>query len=131
MASYVSGLFSFGSKEPGSSESNVRPTSNLSFDAGINASSAWTGARDAPASDDEGANRTVKGTKATGIKQEVEDPPPRPARALYDFEGKPDYRELVIRAGDELTIVKEDLAEGWSLAQYKGELGLIPRKYYI
>ncbi|KAG8955111.1 hypothetical protein FRC04_009568 [Tulasnella sp. 424] len=131
MASYVSGLFSFGSKEPTPSDSNKRPTSNLSFDAGINASSAWTGARDTSVSDDEGGNKTLKGTKITAIKEEVADPPPRSARALYDFEGKPDFRELVIHAGDELSIIKENLAEGWSLAQYKEELGLIPRKYYI
>ncbi|KAG8980313.1 hypothetical protein FRB90_007677, partial [Tulasnella sp. 427] len=130
MTSYVSGLFSFGSKEPPSPNPNARPSSNLSFDAGINASSAWTGALDASGSEDESGNRTIKGKQVAGKKEPVESTP-KPARALYDFEGKPDFRELVIRAGDELTIIKEDLAEGWSLAQYKEELGLIPRKYYI
>ncbi|CAG8590116.1 2465_t:CDS:10 [Ambispora leptoticha] len=53
----------------------------------------------------------------------------RQARALYDFEGIPSYRELSFRAGDVLTILKQQLAEGWSLGQKDGITGLIPEAY--
>jgi sorting nexin-9/18/33 len=50
---------------------------------------------------------------------------------LYDFEGKAEFRELSVSAGDELEIVKEELADGWSLVKNDlGELGLLPRTYY-
>ncbi|CAG8436082.1 754_t:CDS:10 [Ambispora gerdemannii] len=53
----------------------------------------------------------------------------RQARALYDFEGIPSYRELSFRAGDVLTVLKQQLAEGWSLGQKDGITGLIPEAY--
>lgn len=66
-----------------------RPKSALSFDAGINASSAWTGARESVSNGDDLDERNE--VEKDG---EDEDPPPRPARALFDFDGKPDFREL-------------------------------------
>ena len=55
----------------------------------------------------------------------------RPARALYDFEGKAEFRELTVAAGDGVQVVKEDLADGWSLVKNSmGEVGLLPRTYY-
>lgn len=55
----------------------------------------------------------------------------RPARALYPFEGKAEFRELSVVAGDELEVVKEDVGDGWSLVQDStGETGLLPRAYY-
>ena len=54
-----------------------------------------------------------------------------PARALYSFEGKAEFRELTVEAGDELEVVKEDVGEGWSLVKDStGEIGLLPQTYY-
>ena len=55
----------------------------------------------------------------------------RPARALYAFEGKAEFRELKVEAGDELDVVKEDVGDGWSLVRdATGEIGLLPKTYY-
>lgn len=55
----------------------------------------------------------------------------RSARALYDFEGKAEFKELSVDAGDALEVVKENLADGWSLVRnMTGEVGLLPRTYY-
>ncbi|KAJ7266894.1 hypothetical protein B0H12DRAFT_1320894 [Mycena haematopus] len=101
-----------------SSAAQRRPLSD--FDAGINASTAWTEHLESAASlsDEEPDEEDAEGTN-------------RPARALYDFEGKSEFRELSVDAGDELEIVKEDLADGWSLVKnIAGEVGLLPRTYY-
>ncbi|KAJ7461859.1 hypothetical protein B0H11DRAFT_2056357 [Mycena galericulata] len=90
------------------------------FDAGINASTAWTEHLGASGSlsDEEPDDEEPEGTH-------------RPARALYDFEGKTEFRELSVEAGDEIEVVKEDLADGWSLVKNEaGEIGLLPRTYY-
>lgn len=50
-------------------------------------------------------------------------------RALYDFEGQPEFSELSFSAGDVLTVVKVGLAEGWSLAEKDGVKGLVPEAY--
>ncbi|KAJ7741445.1 hypothetical protein DFH07DRAFT_926149 [Mycena maculata] len=95
-----------------------RPHSD--FDAGINASTAWTEHLESSGSlsDEEPDDEEPEGTL-------------RPARALYDFEGKTEFRELSVEAGDELEVVKEDLADGWSLVKNEaGEVGLLPRTYY-
>jgi hypothetical protein len=50
---------------------------------------------------------------------------------VYQFEGKAEFRELSVEAGDVLEVVKEDLADGWSLVNNDmGEVGLFPRAYY-
>ncbi|EEB95787.1 hypothetical protein MPER_05190 [Moniliophthora perniciosa FA553] len=77
----------------------TRPRSD--FDAGINASTAWTEHLE---------------TASVPSDDELEESG-RPARALYDFEGKAEFRELDVQAGDELQILKEDLPDGWSPGQ--------------
>ncbi|KAJ3790418.1 hypothetical protein GGU10DRAFT_170906 [Lentinula aff. detonsa] len=103
------------------SASIIRPHSE--FDAGINTSNAWTQHQlSGDLSDEESLN--VDNTDYGHSDR-------RPARALYDFEGKPEFRELSVRAGDELEIVKEELADGWSLiCDADGEIGLLPRSYF-
>ncbi|KAF7318958.1 SH3 and PX-domain-containing 3 [Mycena chlorophos] len=102
---------------------NKRPHSE--FDAGINSSTAWT----------EHLEQTTANSGSLS-DEEPDDPEEgdrelRPARALYDFEGKTEFRELSVEAGDELEVVKEDLADGWSLVKnVAGEVGLLPRTYY-
>lgn len=98
------------------------------FDAGINTSAAWTESRD-------------KGRSLSDEETDPNDPgldylqvPGKPARALYTFEGKPEFREVCVNAGDEIEIVREEVGDGWSLVKLfvEGgvELGLLPRSYY-
>ncbi|KAF9075057.1 hypothetical protein BDP27DRAFT_1358822 [Rhodocollybia butyracea] len=50
--------------------------------------------------------------------------PWRTARAFFD--GKTEFRELTVRAGDELQVVKEEVTDGWSLvSDVQGEMGLL------
>lgn len=107
---------------PGTSSSFFqRPQSE--FDAGLNTSAAWTEHLESSAvlgslSDEE--------PDGDGEKEAL-----RSARALYDFEGKAEFRELSVNAGDSLQVVKENLADGWSLVKnVTGEVGLLPRTYY-
>ena len=98
------------------------------FDAGINTSAAWTESRD-------------KGRSLSDEETDPNDPgldylqvPGRPARALYSFEGKPEFREACVNAGDEIEVIREEVGDGWSLIKLfvEGgvELGLLPRSYY-
>ncbi len=100
------------------SPSNIRPQSE--FDAGINGSTAWI----------EHLERASIHSAEEAIDDD-EDGSHRPARALYDFDGKAEFRELSVEAGDELEVIKEDLADGWSLVKdASNEIGLLPRAYY-
>lgn len=99
----------------------TRPHSE--FDAGINTSAAWTEhlERGASLSDEEPEDDAA----------DLDDQQGRPARALYRFEGKPEFREMSVQAGDEIDVVKEELSDGWSLVRNDaGEVGLLPRTYY-
>jgi sorting nexin-9/18/33 len=102
-------------------KTTLRPLSE--FDAGLNSSAAWAAnraqAHDA-LSDDEGES-SDEGEKYTRG---------RPARALYPFEGKSEFRELTVKAGDALTIIRDDAGDGWSLVRCGREVGLLPRTYY-
>jgi hypothetical protein len=96
------------------------------FDAGINASHAWTEHLDRGSDSLSDEEPEVNGADDGDDEDEN-----RPARALYDFEGKPEFRELTVAAGEEILVIKEDLADGWSLVKNDtGELGLLPRTYY-
>lgn len=92
------------------------------FDAGINTSNAWV----AEQSDKE-VGQSASDDEAELDEDEYKG---RPARTLYDFEGKTEFRELTVVAGEELEIIKEVLDDGWSLARSKGHIGLIPQSYY-
>lgn len=87
------------------------------FDSGLNTSAAWT-------------EHLEQNDGSSADEEDLQLKQARPARALYDFEGKPEFRELTVQAGDALTILNEHLSDGWSLAKYKGEAGLIPHAYY-
>jgi len=117
------------------------------FDSGINTSAAWT------VSLAEGGPRTSIEVNHKSLSDEEPDDSGdeevvlnheegRPARALYAFEGKPEFRELTfVEPGDELEILREDVGEGWSLVKlvrpirerkdgHEGEIGLLPHTYY-
>jgi sorting nexin-9/18/33 len=123
------------------------------FDAGLNSSSAWTEALTSPEgvprasltqynvnslSDDE-----AEDDSDAKSREEMEDPvleaeQTRPARALYAFEGKPEFRELTsVQAGDRLAVLRDEVGDGWSLVKHfdtakgqKVEVGLLPQSYY-
>ncbi len=124
-------------------EISQRPVSD--FDAGINTSTAWTGHLEGANTDDVTPKPSL--SKASSRKYlsesnavhsmsdaEVDEDPQEiacPARALYAFEGKAEFRELTVEAGDELEVVKENVGEGWSLVKDStGEIGLLPQSYY-
>ncbi|KIM46899.1 hypothetical protein M413DRAFT_440467 [Hebeloma cylindrosporum] len=112
-----------------------RPVSE--FDAGINTSAAWTEHLETGSPTIEArSKRHLSESDAQPFVSDDEayDEPEvltRPARALYSFEGKAEFRELRVVAGDELEVVKEDVGDGWSLVQDStGETGLLPQTYY-
>lgn len=52
------------------------------------------------------------------------------AQALYDFDGDTEAGELSFRNGETLTILQQDVGDGWWEAQnYLGKVGLIPQDY--
>lgn len=101
------------------SSSAARPLSD--FDAGINSSAAWTEHLERHSLSDEELEEDDDTKEGQG----------RPARALYPFEGKPEFREITVEAGDALEILKEEAGDGWSLVKRNKETGLLPKTYYI
>lgn len=100
----------------------TRPRSE--FDAGLNTSNAWTEHL-------EHASGSLSDEEPEDDQVDLSDEKGRPARALYQFEGKVEFRELNVEAGDEIGVVKEELSDGWSLVRNTaGEVGLLPRTYY-
>ena len=141
-----------------------RPHSELEFDSGINTSAAWTVSLASPEGGARLSLNSISSARVdpnTVLEEQEEELEPdatesiagddsfddqdgRPARALYGFQGKAEFRELTnIEAGDELEVMREDVGEGWSLARLArtaeeredsaqgNEIGLIPRSYYI
>jgi sorting nexin-9/18/33 len=112
------------------------------FDAGLNTSTAWTEHLDVGISPDPSGGGASKrqylsesgvGTSLSDDELDSKDlEETRPARALYQFQGKAEFRELSVEAGDQFEVVKEDVGDGWSLIQnVEGEIGLVPRSYYM
>ncbi|GJE85133.1 PX-domain-containing protein [Phanerochaete sordida] len=123
------------------------------FDAGLNSSSAWTEALTNP---DSAARASLTQYNVNALsddeaddeadaksREELDDPvldaeQGQPARALYAFEGKPEFRELTaVQAGDRLAVLRGEVGDGWSLVKHwdgtgerKPEVGLIPQSYY-
>jgi sorting nexin-9/18/33 len=103
---------------------SLRPPTT-DFDAGLNSSAAWAAQRERAAdvlSDDE----SDAGSMHVSRRERG-----RPARALYAFDGKAEFRELSVRAGDSLEVLRPDAGEGWSLVSCGREVGLLPQSYYI
>ncbi|KDQ07407.1 hypothetical protein BOTBODRAFT_180691 [Botryobasidium botryosum FD-172 SS1] len=111
------------------------------FDTGVNTSVAWTEHLSERSSDSESeapdGNPKEREGDDTLKARLLGEGPPKPARALYDFDGQEDLNELTMRAGDNLLILREKLSEGWSVARKISStadpdepMGLIPRTYY-
>ena len=112
-------------KTPPASTSNGLPPY---FDAGINTSAAWTESRD------KGRSLSDEETDPNDPELDYLQVSGRSARALYPFEGKPEFREVCVSAGDKIEVIREEVGDGWSLVKLfvEGgiELGLLPRSYY-
>lgn len=80
---------------------NVTSFRNSEFDAGLNASSAWT----------EHLERTST-YQAVSDDEKEDKIQGRPARALYDFEGRADFRELCASAVSHLVMARSDPSTG-------------------
>lgn len=108
-----------------SADADAHPRSDAAFDAGVHSSNAWTEHLERSSlSDDE---PELEPSDEPQPSEEIA----KAARTLYDFEGKAEFRELSVEAGDELCILKEDAGDGWSLARASsGEIGLLPQTYY-
>ena len=101
----------------------------LDFDAGINASNAWTVYLDS----DSSRSRSLSDDDAEDeVGDEFEgDIDGRGARVLFAFTGKPEFKELDVKPGDEITVLREQAGDGWSLAKTRqGRVGLLPRSYF-
>ncbi|KAI0322923.1 hypothetical protein OF83DRAFT_1048316 [Amylostereum chailletii] len=106
---------------------------SLDFDAGINTSTAWTvhldSDRDSVASPSPTPNPSSLSDDEADETAFAGDG--RGARVLHAFAGKPEFREIVVEAGDEINVVREDAGDGWSLVRNnRGQMGLLPRTYY-
>jgi sorting nexin-9/18/33 len=104
-----------------------RPVSE--FDSGINTSTAWTGHLE----DGHTPRKYLSESNVPATVSDEEDIEEitYPARVLYKFEGKAEFRELTVDAGDEVEVIKEDVGEGWSLVRDPlGKVGLLPQSYY-
>ena len=98
----------------------------LDFDAGINTSNAWTIYLDS----DSSRSRSLSDDEAEDDDFESETDG-RGARVLFAFTGKPEFRELDVKAGDEVTVLREEVGDGWSLVKTRqGRVGLLPRSYF-
>jgi len=105
---------------------DTRPHSDPPFDAGINSSGAWTEHLECCSLSDDEPELTDGHHELQPIEDTV-----KAARALYDFEGKAEFKELTVEAGDELDILIEEAGDGWSLMRASsGEIGLLPQAYY-
>ena len=126
----------------------TRPTSD--FDAGLNSSTAWTEhlGKDIDALSLFGSDKAASNLSKECLSiDEIENLSGRPARVLFDFDGDQARGELVVCAGNDIEILKEELehADGWSLAKplldtredgdersasCEVAAGFIPRSYY-
>ncbi|KAH8994475.1 hypothetical protein EDB92DRAFT_1849434 [Lactarius akahatsu] len=101
----------------------------LDFDAGINASNAWTVYLDSDSSRSRSlSDEEAEDEACDGFEGDIDG---RGARVLFAFTGKPEFRELDVKAGDEVTVLREQVGDGWSLVKTRqGRVGLLPRSYF-
>ncbi|KAG2154261.1 uncharacterized protein EDB93DRAFT_1248458 [Suillus bovinus] len=106
---------------------DTRLRSDAPFDTEIISSNAWTEHLECYSLSDNEPELADKHHELQPIEETV-----KAARVLYNFEGKAEFRELTVEAGDELSILKEEAGDGWSLvrASCSGEIGLLPQTYY-
>jgi sorting nexin-9/18/33 len=100
----------------------------LDFDAGINTSTAWTEHLDSDSSRSRSLSDSEDEEEEDHFEEGIDG---RGARVLFAFTGNADFRELDVKAGDEITVMREEAGDGWSLVRTRrGRVGLIPRSHY-
>ena len=98
----------------------------LDFDAGINSSAAWTEHLDSDSS--RSRSRSDNEDPDDYFEEGIDG---RGARVLFAFAGNTESRELDVKAGDEITVIREEAGDGWSLVRSRrGRVGLLPRSHY-
>jgi sorting nexin-9/18/33 len=117
--------FAWAQGQVAQSKREVPGSSPLDFDAGINSSTAWTEHLD---SDSSGSRSLSDEEQDDDFEEGIDG---RGARVLFAFAGNAEFRELDVKAGDEITVIREEAGDGWSLARTRrGRPGLLPRSYY-
>ena len=118
--------FAWAQGQAAQSKREVPRSPPLDFDASINTSTAWTEHLDSSSS----RSRSLSEDENEDDQFE-EGIDGRGARVLFAFAGSAELRELDVKAGDEITIIREEAGDGWSLARTRrGRVGLLPRSYY-
>jgi hypothetical protein len=127
------GFLSFAWAQGEAAQSKAPGPSSLDFDAGINTSSVWTEHLDSDSSRSRSASVSLSDddTSEDDHFEGEDDACRREARVLYAFAGKAEFRELDVKAGDGITVIREQVGDGWSLVKTRrGFAGLLPRSYY-
>ncbi|KAI9441676.1 hypothetical protein H4582DRAFT_1934194 [Lactarius indigo] len=94
----------------------------LDFDAGINASNAWTVYLDSDSSRSRSLSDEAEDEAGDDFEGDIDG---RGGRVLFAFTGKPEFREL------DVTVLREQAGDGWSLVKTRqGRVGLLPRSYF-
>jgi Variant SH3 domain len=127
------GFLSFAWAQGEAAQSKAPGPSSLDFDAGINTSSVWTEHLDSDSSRSRSASVSLSDDDASEDDhfEGEDDACRREARVLYAFAGKAEFRELDVKAGDGITVIREQVGDGWSLVKTRrGRAGLLPRSYY-
>ena len=119
--------FAWAQGQAAQSRREVPGSPPLDFDAGINTSTAWTEHLDS----DSSRSRSLSGDEDEEDDHFEEAIDGRGARVLFAFAGNADFRELDVKAGDEIIVINEQAGDGWSLVRtHRGRVGLLPRSYY-
>ena len=127
----TTGLLSFAwaQGQAAQSKREILRSPPLDFDAGINTSIAWTEHLDSDSSRSRSLSDSGDEDEDDDHFEECIDG--RGARVLFAFAGNAESRELDVKAGDEITIIREEAGNGWSLARTRrGRVGLLPRSHY-
>ncbi|KAG1876982.1 hypothetical protein C8R48DRAFT_627187 [Suillus tomentosus] len=88
------------------------PRSDTPIDVGIISSSVWTEHLECYSLSDDEPEPADEHHELQPVEEPV-----KAAPALYQFEGKAEFRELTVEAGDELNILKEEVGDGRSLVR--------------
>ena len=116
--------FAWAQGQAAQSRREVPGSPPLEFDAGINTSTVWTEHLDS----DSSRSRSLSDDEDDHFEEGTDG---RGARVLFAFAGNANFRELDVKAGDEITVVREQVGDGWSLVRTRrGRVGLLPRSYY-
>jgi sorting nexin-9/18/33 len=120
--------FAWAQGQAAQSKREVPGSPPLDFDASINTSTAWTEHLDSDSSRSRSLSDDDDEDEDDQFEEGIDG---RGARVLFAFAGNAESRELDVKAGDEITIIREEAGDEWSLARTRrGRVGLLPRSHY-